>query len=157
MRPDPKAIREAFLFELARLRELGVRTKRIGMPSTRKHIERFASEFVEPERHAAFLSASTMGPVDHAKWLRSDLSRDTPSRGTLDWLMRGASNSTCLRLDRRVGLPAVELKLEKMDESWIASWPGAYVQFVTGRALIITVDYEVFQCDSRAACHSPYR
>lgn len=157
MRPDPKALRQAFFFELARLRELGVRAKRIGMPSTRKHIERFATEFVEPERHAAFLVATTAGAVDHVKWLRADRSRDMPSRGTLDWLIHGAASASCVRLDRRAGMPALELKLDKMHESWIVSWPGAYVQFVTARALIITVDYEVFQCDARTASHSPYR
>ena len=98
-----------------------------------------------------------MGAVDHVKWLRSDRSQDAPRHGALEWLAVGSPRCACLRLDRRPGLPAVELRLETMDESWISSWPGVYVRFAAGRALVVTLDYEVFQCDLRSGRGSPYR
>lgn len=157
MRPDQRALRHTFDFEVARLRELGVRLKRISLPSTRQHIARFASEFVDPDRCADFIGASESGPVDHVKWLRADRSQDAPKHGVLDWLATGSSQCVCLRLDRRPGLPALELKLETLDESWISSWPGVYIRFATGRSLVVTLDYEVFQCDLRSGRGSPYR
>lgn len=157
LRPDARDMREAFDFELVRLRRLGVRLKKIGKQPTREHITRFASEFVDPERSAHFLLASTMGPVDHVKWVRSDCSQDAPRHGVLEWLSAGSPQCACLRLDRRPGLPAVELRLETLNESWVSSWPGVYVRFVAGRALVVTLDYEVFQCDVRSGRGSPYR
>ncbi|HRI64361.1 MAG TPA: hypothetical protein PK156_08980 [Polyangium sp.] len=157
MRPDQRALRQIFDFEVARLRELGVRLKRISRSAQREYIARFAKEFVDPERTADFIWASEIGPVDHIKWLRQDCSRDAPKRGALDWLATGSSSCTCLRLDRRPGLPTLELRLETMTESWFSSWPGVYVRFSIGRSLVVTLDYEVFQCDLRASKGSPYR
>jgi len=157
LRPDPRALRQSFDFEVARLRELGVRLKKIGKQSTREHIARFACEFVEPERVSDFLWASATGPVDHVKWLRSDRSHEAPRYRALEWLAAGSPRCACLRLDRRPGLPALEFRLETMEESWVASWPGVYIRFVMGRALIVTLDYEVIQCDLRNNRGSPYR
>ena len=157
MRPDQRALRVTFDFEVAQLRRLGVRLKKIGTQSTREHIRRFASEFVDPERSAEFLTASVMGPVDHVKWLRVDRRQDAPKHGALEWLASSGAGCACLRLDRRPGLPALELRLETMDESWISSWPGVYIEFVNGRALVVTLDYELLQCDLRSGRGSPYR
>jgi hypothetical protein len=157
IRPNERALRATFDLEVARLRELRVRLKRLSSFATREHIRRFASEFVDPERNADFLAASVIGPIDHVKWIRVDRSQNAPKQGTLEWLGSGTLGSVCLRLDRRPGLPGLELRLDTVDESWISSWPGVYIRFAAGRALVVTLDYEVLQCDLRAARGSPYR
>lgn len=154
---DERALRESFDSELSRLRKLGVRLKKISKQSTREHVVQFASQFVDPDRCADFLVASAVGPVDHVKWLRPDCSHDAPKHGTLEWLASGSARCICLRLDRRPGLPAVEIGLETMSETWVSSWPGVYVRFASARALVVTLDYEVLQCDLRSGRGSPYR
>lgn len=62
-----------------------------------------------------------------------------------------------MRFDRRPALPALEIELATIDDAWAASWPGAYVNFDAGRAVVITLDYEDVRCDVRAAPATPYR
>lgn len=157
VRPDHRALRATFELELTQLRRLGVAWKKLGRRATIDVIARFAEEFIDPDRSEQFLSASSLGPVDHVKWLRPDRTQDAPKQGALGWLASGAAKLSCLRLDRRARLPAVELRIETIDEVWATSWPGVYVHFESGRALAVTLDYEVFLCDLRRGPGSPYR
>jgi hypothetical protein len=44
-----------------------------------------------------------------------------------------------------------------MDDVWAASWPGLFVSFDAGRALAVSIDYEVLRSDLRVPRASPYR
>lgn len=155
--PDQRALLATFDFEITRLKRLGVRLKKMGAQSTRQYIQRFASEFVDPERNDEFIAVSALRPVDHVKWVRADRRQEAPKHGAVEWLASGTARCVCLRLDRRPGLPALEVRLDTMNESWVSSWPGVYVRFMNSRALVVTLDYEVLQCDLRSGRGSPYR
>jgi len=79
------------------------------------------------------------------------------AQGCLGWLAAGRVDARCVRLDRRGAMPALRIDLGTMDEGWVTSWPGVFVHFDAGRALAVTVHYEVFQCDLHACTGSPYR
>jgi len=157
MTPSDADLRAVFHDELARLRSLGVQLQKLGKKHTETQLRRFAEEFVDPDRRDLFLRAASAGAVDHVKWLRADSTSEPHTKGVLGWLARGAEKLACVRLDRRPRLPAVKLSVDTLDETWATSWPGVYVNFPSGRALVVTLDYEVVRCDLRAAVGSPYR
>jgi hypothetical protein len=158
-RPDPRAVRATFHAELSRLRELGVALKKFGRGASERLVHRFADEFVEPDRREPFvaLAFSVEQAVDFVKWLRVDRTNGASGPGTLEWLAAGAERFSCVRIDRRARLPVVEVSVETLDEAWVTSWPGAYVNFPARRTFVVTPDYEVFRCDLRDSQGSPYR
>lgn len=152
---DPRAARR---YELARLRALGVEVAELGAARSRGLFERFVREFVEPERIADFLrEVRHQGLGDLHRFLREDCTQRTRGRGCLGWLWPAERAGRCVRFEKRVELPALEIAVATMDETWAASWPGVFVNFEAGRALVITVDYEVLRCDRGAMRRSPYR
>ncbi|MDI1443164.1 hypothetical protein [Polyangium sp. 6x1] len=159
MRPDERFLRDTFREQLARLRSLRVDLRTLGARATEAHAARLAEEFVEPDRSVAFREAldGKGGAVDFEKWLRQDRLSPRETRGCLEWLAAGDEELVCVRFDRRAGFPAVTLVVRTLDETWASSWPGVYVHFAAGRALAVTVHYEVFQCELRIAVGSPYR
>ena len=152
---DPRAARR---YELARLRALGVEITEVGRARTRALFDRFVREFIAPEHGARFFEdVRRRGLDDLQRWMRHDLTRNTLAHGCLGWLRSREDLGSCVRFEKRVDLPALEIALATMDETWAASWPGAFVNFEAGRALVITVDYEVLRCDRGAGQTSPYR
>ena len=159
MLPDERALRETFREQLARLRALRVDLRTLGPRATEEHVARLAEEFVEPDRSFAFRQAleAKGGPIDFEQWLREDRLSPRDTRGCLEWLAAGVDAFHCVRFDRRSGFPAVTLAVRTLDETWASTWPGVYVHFAAGRALAVTVHYELFQCDLRIGMGSPYR
>ena len=69
----------------------------------------------------------------------------------------GFEGGRCIRFERRPRLPALDIDLATIDDTWAASWPGVFVRFDAGRAVVITLDYEEIRCDMRAGRGTPYR
>ena len=152
---EPRAARR---YELARLRALGVEVTEISRARTRAMFDRFVAEFIAPEDSARFFDdMRRRGLDDLQRWMRHDVTRRTAAQGCLSWLGSREHLAPCVRFEKRADLPALEIALATMDEIWAASWPGAFVNFDAGRALVITVDYEVLRCDRGAGPTSPYR
>lgn len=152
---DPRIARR---HELARLRALGVEITEISRARTRAMFERFAREFIAPEHGARFFEdVRRRGLDDLQRWMRHDCTLRTIAQGCLAWLGPRENLDPCVRFEKSADLPALEIALATMDETWAASWPGVFVNFDAGRALVITVDYEVLRCDRGAARTSPYR
>lgn len=158
-RADPRERRRA---EIARLEELGVTMIELALPTTRTLYRRFVDQFIEPE-HAAALFAHGDAPetasraIDLGRWLRADRVALGGSIGCARWLAAGERAARCVRFERRATLPALEIELATLDDAWAACWPGAFVNFDAGRAVVISVDYEDVRCDVRAAPATPYR
>jgi hypothetical protein len=159
VRPDTTALRATYRGQIERLRALGVEVAEIGRGATDALAERFAQEFVDPDLNWHFLAeirkAETV--VDFDRWIRPDRLSRGRARGCLGWLAAGRVETRCVRLDRRGGMPALRIDLGTMAETWANSWPGVFVHFDAGRALAVTVHYEIFQCDLHACSGSPYR
>ena len=151
-------LRAARRDELARLRALGVEVAEIGRAPSRVLFDRFVREFIAPEHHGPFLDdVKRRGLDDLQRWIRQDCTLRTKAEGCLAWLGPEPQLARCLRFEMRVELPALEITMATMEETWAASWPGVFVSFEVGRALVITVDYEVLRCDRGARRTSPYR
>jgi hypothetical protein len=152
---DPRAARRD---ELGRLRALGVEVAELGRATSRTLFDRFVREFIAPEHHGRFLDdVKRRGLDDLQRWMRHDCTLRTKAEGCLAWLGPETGLARCVRFEKRVEMPALEISLATMDETWAASWPGVFVSFEVGRALVITVDYEVLRCDRGALRTSPYR
>jgi hypothetical protein len=148
--------------EIKRLRALRVKLAELAPARSHALFERFAGEFVGPERAPVFLAevrrAGGRGLcVDPGRWLRPDCAVVLGSAGCARWLAGGRRGARCVRFDRRAGLPAVEIAIDTMDDVWAASWPGLFVSFDAGRALAVSIDYEVLRSDLRVPRASPYR
>lgn len=152
---DPRAIRRD---ELGRLRGLGVEITEIGRVRTRSLFDRFVREFIAPEHAVSFFEdVKRRGLDDLQRWMRHDRTLRTVAEGSLAWLAPRADLRRCVRFEKRADLPALEVEIATMDEAWATSWPGAFVSFEAGRALVVTVDYEVLRCDRGPNGMSPYR
>ncbi len=150
--------REARRYELARLRALGVELAVIEPRRSRSLFNRFVHEFVDPDQRAHVLEeVARQGFGDLDRWMREDCTRQTSGRGCLAWLGPHEPGARCVRFETRPGLSALEITVATMDDTWASSWPGVFVNFDAGRALVITVDYEVRRCDRGALRRSPYR
>ena len=148
--------------EIKRLRALRVKVAELSPARSRALFERFAGEFVGPERAPVYLDeverAGGRGlPVDHGRWLRPDCEVVLGSAGCARWLAGGRRGARCVRFDRRAGLPAVEIAIDTLDDVWAASWPGLFVSFDAGRAIAVSINYEVLRSDLRVPRASPYR
>jgi hypothetical protein len=130
--------------------------------ASRRLFERFVGEFVEKE-HGARLRAEAArravwgGGLDIERWLRPDCTRRASAEGGMRWLGREDPAARCVRFERHAHMPALEIALATMDDTWAGSWPGVFVRFEAGRALVVSLDYEVFRCDLRAGGATPYR
>jgi hypothetical protein len=153
---DPRVVRRD---EVGRLRALGVAIAEIGRVRSRSLFDRFVREFIAPEHAARFFEdVKRRGLDDLQRWMRHDRTLRTQAEGSLAWLAPRAELGRCVRFEKRADLlPALEVDLATMDETWATSWPGAFVSFEAGRALVVTVDYEVLRCDRGAREMSPYR
>jgi hypothetical protein len=58
-------------------------------------------------------------------------------------------------MDRLISLPALDLRVASLEEGWATSWPGMLVSLSAGRALVVTLDYELIHFDLRGS--APYR
>jgi hypothetical protein len=146
--------------EIKRLRALRVKLAELAPARSHALFERFAGEFVGPERAPVFLREVQRAGglcVDPGRWLRPDCAVVLGSAGCARWLAGGRRGARCVRFDRRPGLPAVEIAIDTMDDVWAASWPGLFVSFDAGRALAVSIDYEVLRSDLRVPRASPYR
>jgi hypothetical protein len=156
---DARAVQRG---EIGRLRALRVKVAELGPARGRAVVERFAREFVDPERTGAYLEAIRRAGehdigIDHDRWLRPDCTAPESGRGCLQWLTRGVRGARCVRFDRRARLPVVEIAIDTMQDAWAASWPGLFICFDAARALAVSLDYEVSGCDLRAMRSTPYR
>lgn len=154
--------REVLRFEIERLSELGVVMTEISAASARPLLRRFVEQFVDPLHAGALLdrldAADDDGrPLELARWLRADRARHGGPIGCARWLAAGRDHARCVRFERRARMPAREIELSTLDDAWAASWPGAFVNFDAGRAVVITLDYEDVRCDVLAAPSTPYR
>lgn len=158
-RVDP---REAQRFEVERLTGLGVVMTEISPARALPLLRRFVGEFVDP-LHAGALVDHFEAPskdgraLELARWLRPDRTRVGGPIGCARWLAAGGVRARCVRFERRARMPALEIDLSTLDDAWAASWPGAFVNFDAGRAVVITLDYEDVRCDLRSAPATPYR
>jgi hypothetical protein len=158
-RVDPRAVRRV---QVERLVELGVAMVEIPPARARPLLARFAEEFLDPDRAAevtADLSRrrAVSRPLELERWLRPDCIR-TSTAGCADWLFPTRPDSEeCIRLERRADLPALAVDLSTMDDAWAGSWPGVFVRFETGRALVVTLDYQQIRCEVRPRGGTPYR
>lgn len=156
---DPREVRRR---EVERLEELGVAFVEISPARARPLLGRFVDEFVDPERAPALralLQASS--PTAHAlelgRWLRPDRTQRAGPVGCARWLASGRTPARCLRFERRAYLPALDIDLATLDDAWAGSWPGIFVSFEVGRAVVVTLDYEELRCDVRGGPATPYR
>jgi hypothetical protein len=154
--------RDVLSDQLDRLDALGVVMSALPISRARALFARFVDEFVDPQRAAELLDrrADALGwhrGVELARWLRPDRTRSGGPLGCMRWLAAGETSARGVRFDRRPSLPTLEIELATLDDTWAASWPGAYVNFDAGRAVVITLDYEDIRCDVRAASATPYR
>ena len=124
-------------------------------------LARFIDEFIDPERAAelrALLDA--FGARDLPSIWRAGcapIAPGTDAGGCARWLASGRTPARCLRFERRASLPALEIDLATLDDTWAASWPGVFVSFAAGRAVMVTLDYEELRCHLRATPATPYQ
>jgi hypothetical protein len=164
-RVDPRVVQRG---AIERLQALGVACVEISPDRSRSLLARFVGEFIDPARVdglEAELARLHVAPhtLDFDPWLRPDCVHRGGVIGCVRWLLAGArvgrlsSRFDCVRFERAAGMPALALDLTTMDEAWAASWPGVFVSFAAGRAVVVTLDYEQVRCDVRAARGTPYR
>jgi hypothetical protein len=152
-RVDPRAARQR---AVARLEALGVALAEIPLDRSRPLLARFVDEFVEPSR-VRQLHLELGRPLALERWLRPECIHDRGSLGCVRWLAGSVPGARCVRFERSVTLPALIIDLATLDDTWAASWPGLFVSFDAGRAVVVTLDYEEVRCDVRAARGTPYR
>jgi hypothetical protein len=158
--------------QVGRLTALGVGLVEIPPSRARALLDRFVREFLDPCR-ADELSREldrprgAARPLDYDRWVRPECVRsEGPGRraslcggavGCVAWLLAGSAAAPCVRFERSPDLPALAIDLATLDDTWAASWPGLFVSFEAGRAVVVTLDYEEIRCDVRAPGASPYR
>jgi len=152
-RVDPRAARRD---AIERLQALGVALAEIPLARSRPLLERFVSEFVDPSR-VGELRRELGRPLEIDRWLRPECVQSGGSIGCVRWLAADAPGARCVRFERSVTLPGLDIDLATLDDTWAASWPGLFVSFDAGRALVVTLDYEEVRCDVRSARGTPYR
>lgn len=147
--------REARRDAIDRLVALGVALTEIPLDRSRVLLTRFIDEFVDPSRTDE-LRVALDRPVDLDRWLRSRV-QSSRTLGCVRWLAADNPDARCVRFERSATLPALDVDLGTLDDTWAASWPGLYVSFAAGRALVVTLDYEEVRCDVRTTRGTPYR
>jgi hypothetical protein len=153
--------RAAWRDQIERLEALGVALAEIPEERSRPLLARFVREFLDPVP-AADLAAELALPrlpprvLDFDRWLRPECVQRSVT-GCVRWLFEGGADARCVRFERRADLPALTIDLATMDDAWAASWPGVFVCFDVGRAVVITPHYEQFSCDVRPRGATPYR
>jgi hypothetical protein len=143
--------------QIERLRRLGVALAPVDPQDQGALLRRFAEAFVDPAQRGAFAAAlGGARPIDYDRFVRPECVRaHAPCEGSLAWLSGGARAARCYRLERNPRLPAVNVVVRSIAEAWATSWPGMFVSFESGRALVVTLDYERIHCDLWTA--TPYR
>ena len=167
-RVDPRAARRA---QVGRLTALGVALVEIPLGRARASpgslLRRVPRSPSAPAELSAEL-AQPRGALDFDRWLRPECVRRGEhgprsslrggEAGCVAWLLAGSADAApCVRFERRADLPALSIDLATLDDAWAASWPGLFVRFEVGRAVVITIDYEEIRCDVRTARATPYR
>jgi hypothetical protein len=142
---------------LRRLRALEVPAIELDAASTRILLRRFVEEFGDPDHGTDMLAVPPDRAIHFERWVRPDCLTPGRAEGSVVWLSGGKDDARCVRFERRRRLPALEIDLGAMQDAWVASWPGAFVNFDRARALVVSIDYEAFRCDPRRFRESPYR
>jgi hypothetical protein len=148
---------DAHFTQVDRLRTLGVRVLELSPVGSCTHLERFLREYVAPEHASvarAALDAGGAFPVE--RWLPPDCIRPT-KRENVSWLATGDEQASAHRLALRGDVPAVVVLLSTLEEAWATTWPGIFVRFELGRAVIVTPDYTVIRCELSMRGATPYR
>lgn len=158
-RVDARAARRD---QMERLEALGVVMAEIPGARSRPLFARFVQEFVDPARGARLVEEVGRPPAgersfDFDRWLRPECLRRRGAGGCMRWLAAGAPLARCVRFERSAHLPALAIDLATVEDTWAASWPGVFVSFEAGRAVVVTLDYEEVRCDVRAPRGTPYR
>jgi hypothetical protein len=158
-RPDPLALWRG---EIARLAKLGVRLVEVAPPEAARLFARFIDQFIDPEHAASVRALARVArpgdrPVELGRLLRADRTSRGGPQGCAAWLASRKGEATCVRFERRLALPVSQIALVTLEDAWAASWPGVFVNFEAGRAVVITPDYEDLRCDTRSLSATPYR
>ena len=158
-REDPRDLRRQ---QLQRLEQLGVSFVELAPARACALFTRFLDAFIDPERAAELrllldASGAAGRATELARWLRPDRTQRGGPLGCARWLAKGEAPARCVRFERHAYLPALEIDLATLDDAWAGSWPGVFVSFDAGRAVVVTLDYEDLRCDVRAAPATPYR
>ncbi|AKT42744.1 hypothetical protein [Chondromyces crocatus] len=142
---------------LGQLRKLGAIFAPLGQEETRTFHRRFLESFVDPLRYEELVAALTRRrAIDHHRFLRADVVRGgAPPQGAIAWLTSGSPSTACIRIEREPWLPGLHLQPTSLEEIWLSSWPGVFVCFEAGRAILVTLDYERIYCTLGG--RSPYR
>lgn len=169
---DPRAVRRE---QIGRLTALGVALSEIPAARSLPLLARFVREFLDPARvpEVSAELARTRGTprgLDFDRWLRPECvtsggqgrraSLGQRALGCIGWLLSGSVEGgagPAVRFERRADLPALAIDLATLDDAWAASWPGVFVRFDVGRAVVVTLDYEEIRCDLHAGGATPYR
>ena len=146
---------------ISRLRDLSVEVHELSAGESREALIRFAHAFVGVGGAEAFLAAieaarRSHGEIEYGKWLWQG-SPPPELRPRFGWHSDWLPGRRCIRFDRRVSLSALRLSSYTIPDEWVLSWPGVYVSFETGRAIVVSLDYEVTCFDLSAPPRPPYR
>lgn len=146
---------------IERLRELSVDFEELTAEASREALQRFAGMFLGAERARLFLveverARASHREVSFGRWLWEG-TPPPPLKPRFGWLSDWLPGRSCVRLDRRVELPALRIGVATMLDEWAFSWPGAYASFETGRAMVVSLDHEVTCYDLAAPGKTPYR
>lgn len=146
---------------IARLRELSVEVHELPAGEAREALIRFANAFVGAPGARGFLAeieAAQAGhrEVEYGRWLwQGEPPPELKPR--FGWLSDWMPGRSAVRFDRRVGLSVLRFSTYTIPDEWVLSWPGAYVCFEAGRAMVVSLDYEVTCFDLSAPDRLPYR
>lgn len=155
------ALRRIHRKQMSRLRDLAVDVEELSARDSREALSRFARAFMGVERSVTFLGEAdathaTGREIDYGRWLWQG-SPPPPLKPQLGWLSDWHPGTSCIRFDRRLIFPALRLSVTGMLDEWAFSWPGAYVSFDSGRAMLVSLDREVSCYELAAGGKPPYR
>ena len=155
------ALRRIHRKQMSRLRDLSVDFEELSALESREALARFARAFMGVERSASFLGEAdathaTGREIDYGRWLWQG-SPPPSLKPQLGWLSDWHAATTRIRFDRLLLFPSLRLPVAGMLDEWAFSWPGAYVSFENGRAMLVSLDRDVSCYELAAGGKPPYR
>lgn len=123
---------------------MGIGVEEMSPVQSRALLVQFLGDFVDPERKDSFALALRRSPVrqrpvDYERVLRSDrIVSDAGGTDLLRWLSRDGTSPYCHFFQRQAWKPAARFLISSLSEPISTSWPGIFVNFDAGRALVVT-------------------